>query len=116
MKALLNELMALLPPTIGPEAERAMIFIADMTKDDERFAECQTFDDYVHKAAEITAPPEPPSAADADAYTNMSAIRTSSATGSIAPRGSRQQESGSMNLRKASALPEDRADRMAGSG
>ena len=30
-----------------------------MSKDDERFAECRTFEDYMNKAAEITAPPEP---------------------------------------------------------
>ena len=52
--------MALQPTTIRPEAERAIDFIRGMSKDDERFAECRTFEDYMSKAAEITAPPEPP--------------------------------------------------------
>ena len=56
MKALLNEVMALQPTTIGAEAERAMIFIDDMTKDNERFRECRTFADYLRLAIEITAP------------------------------------------------------------
>ena len=56
MKALLNEVMALQPTTIGAEEERAMIFIDDMTKDDERFRECRTFADYLRLAIEITAP------------------------------------------------------------
>ena len=51
--------MALQPTTIRPEAERAIDFIRGMSKDDERFAECRTFEDYMNKAAEITAPPEP---------------------------------------------------------
>ena len=59
MKSLLDEVTAL-QPTIRPEAERAIDFIRATSKDDERFAECRTFEDYVRKAAEITAPPEPP--------------------------------------------------------
>ena len=55
-KALLNEFMALAPTTIHPEIERAVIFIGDMTKDDERFAACRTFEDYLRRAAEVTAP------------------------------------------------------------
>ena len=59
MKSLLDEVTAL-QPTIRPEAERAIDFIRATSKDDSRFAECRTFEDYVRKAAEITAPPEPP--------------------------------------------------------
>ena len=60
MKSLLDEVMALQPTTIRPEAERAIDFIRAMPKDDERFADCRTFDDYLRKATEITAPPEQP--------------------------------------------------------
>ena len=60
MKSLLVEVMALQPTTIRPEAERAIDFIRAMPKDDERFAVCRTFDEYLRKATEITAPPEPP--------------------------------------------------------
>jgi hypothetical protein len=57
MKALLDELMSL-SPTIGPETGRAFGFIRAMSQDDERFAECFRFVDYLRKAIEITAPPE----------------------------------------------------------
>jgi len=60
MKSLLDEVSALQPTTVGPEAERAIDFIRAMPKDDEQFADCRTFDDYLRKAAEITAPPEQP--------------------------------------------------------
>ena len=60
MKSLLDEVTALQPTAVRPEAERAIDFIRAMPKDDDRFADCQTFDDYLHKAAEITAPPEQP--------------------------------------------------------
>ena len=60
MKSLLVEIMALQPTTISPEAERAIDFIRAMPKDDERFAVCRTFDEYLRKATEVTAPPEPP--------------------------------------------------------
>ena len=59
MKALLLEIMALQPTTIRPDVERGFALIRGMSKDDERFAECRTFEDYMNKAAEITAPPEP---------------------------------------------------------
>ena len=55
MRPLLDELMALQPTTIKPEAVRAIDFIRGMPKDDERFAVCQTFADYLWKATEITA-------------------------------------------------------------
>ena len=55
MRPLLDELMALQPTTIKPEAVRAIDFIRGMPKDDERFAVCQTFADYLRKATEITA-------------------------------------------------------------
>ena len=55
MRPLLDELMALQPTTIKPEAVRAIDFIRGMPKDDERFAVCQTFADYLCKATEITA-------------------------------------------------------------
>ena len=55
MRPLLDELMALQPTTIKPEAARAIDFIRGMPKDDERFAVCQTFADYLRKATEITA-------------------------------------------------------------
>ena len=54
MRPLLDELMALQPTTIKPEAARAIDFIRGMPKDDERFAVCQTFADYLRKATEIT--------------------------------------------------------------
>ena len=56
MRLLLEDLMALRPTTIKPEVERAVCFIGDMKRDDERFAHCQTFEDYLLAAAEITAP------------------------------------------------------------
>ena len=55
MRPLLNEHMALQPTTIKPEAARAIDFIRRMQRDDERFAVCQTFADYLRKATEITA-------------------------------------------------------------
>ncbi|MGP0002635.1 MAG: hypothetical protein ACLPKW_33555, partial [Acetobacteraceae bacterium] len=60
MKSLLDEVTALQPTTVRPDVERGFDFIRAMSKDDERFAECGTFEDYMNKAAEITAPPEPP--------------------------------------------------------
>jgi hypothetical protein len=60
MKSLLDEVTALQPTTIRPEAERAIDFIRAMPRDDEQFTDCRTFDDYLHKAAEITSPPEQP--------------------------------------------------------
>jgi hypothetical protein len=60
MKSLLDEVTALQPTTIRPDAERAIDFIRAMPKDDERFADCRTFDDYLCKAAEITVPPDQP--------------------------------------------------------
>ena len=60
MKSLLDEVMALVPTTIRPKAARAIDFIRALSRDDERFAECRTFEDYLRKAAEIAAPPEPP--------------------------------------------------------
>jgi hypothetical protein len=55
MKSLLDEVTALQPTTIKPEAERAIDFIRAMPKDDEQFSKCQTFADYLHKVIEITA-------------------------------------------------------------
>jgi hypothetical protein len=43
-----EEVTALQPATIRPEAERVIDFIRAMPKDDERFADCRTFDDYWH--------------------------------------------------------------------
>ena len=60
MKSLLDEVTALQPTTIRPEVERAIDFIRAMPKDDERFADCRTFEDYLRTAAEITAPAEQP--------------------------------------------------------
>lgn len=60
VKSLLDDVMALEPTTIRPEAERAIDFIRAMPKDDERFADCRTFAAYLGKATEITAPPETP--------------------------------------------------------
>jgi hypothetical protein len=60
MKSLMDEVTALQPTTITPEAKRAIDFIRAMPKDDERFADCRTFDDYLRNATEITAPPEQP--------------------------------------------------------
>ena len=55
IKSLLDEVTALQPTTIKPEAERAIDFIRAMPKDDEQFSKCQTFADYLHKVIEITA-------------------------------------------------------------
>jgi hypothetical protein len=57
-KALADEVMALQPTEIRPEMERAVDFVRAMKKDDERFAKCRTFNDYVRKALVITAPPK----------------------------------------------------------
>ena len=52
MKSLLDEVMALQPP-LNQGAERAIDYIRRMMKDDERFADCVTFDDYLRKAADL---------------------------------------------------------------
>jgi hypothetical protein len=58
MKALVDEVLALQPTEIKPEGLRAIDFIRAMPKDDERFAICRTFADYLRRAIDITAPPE----------------------------------------------------------
>ncbi len=52
MKSLLDEVMALQPP-LNQGAERAIDYIRRMMKDDERFADCVTFNHYVRKAADL---------------------------------------------------------------
>ena len=52
MKSLLDEVMAL-QPTLRQGAERAIDYIRRMMKDDERFADCRTFDDYLRKAGDL---------------------------------------------------------------
>jgi hypothetical protein len=59
MKTRLDQLTALQPTTINPETALAIDFIRAMLKDDERFADCRTFYDYLLKAIEITLPPPP---------------------------------------------------------
>ena len=57
MKSLLDELLALRPDRIRGEALIAFDFIRRMARDDERFADCKTFHDYLTKAAEIARLP-----------------------------------------------------------
>ena len=83
MRLLLEDLMALRPTTIKPEVERAVCFIGDMKRDDERFAHCQTFEDYLLAAAEITAPPE--SAAAPEPVTEQNPPAVSEFVESVAP-------------------------------
>ena len=52
MKSLLDEVMALQLP-LRRGAERAIDYIRRMMKDDERFADCRTFDDYLRKAGDF---------------------------------------------------------------
>ena len=60
-RAALEELVSWVRARAGWKRRSQLLRVWTLTrKDDERFADCRTFDDYLYKAIEITAPPEQP--------------------------------------------------------